>query len=123
MPIHARLPLISGLAAMVLLASTSIASWAGQGLSLADYQRLKADDRGTLEMVLTAMYEAAIYAQSSMVVPDMCFTPVPIAGSELIAMVDAEVAEPTSPLERDYGAEDRLAMVLVSALKSEDVCR
>jgi len=33
------------------------------------------------------------------------------------------VAEPTSPLERDYGAEDRLAMVLVSALKSEDVCR
>jgi hypothetical protein len=123
MLIHARLPAISGLAAIFLLLSTSIASWAGQALTLADYQRLKAGDRGTLEMVLAAMYEAAIYAQTSMVTPDMCFTPIPIAGSELIAMVDAELAEQTSPLERDYGDEDRLAMVLVSALKSEDVCR
>ena len=48
MPIHARLPAISSLVAIALLASTSIASWAGQGLTMADYQRLKADDRGTM---------------------------------------------------------------------------
>lgn len=111
------------LAFLYLATCASAAAAAGRGLDLADYERLKREDEATLEMVLEAMYETALYAQASIELPALCVTPLPIPGEELVAMVDDEVASPTGALDRDYGPDDRLAMVLVTALKSQDVCR
>jgi hypothetical protein len=110
------------LAALFLGIGASVAA-AGAGVTLADYERMKGEDRAHLEMMLEAMYETAVYAQSSMDHPALCFTPLPIPGADLVAMVDAEVSNPTGKPDRAYVDDDRLALVLVTALKSQDVCR
>lgn len=111
------------LAALCLGICASVAAAAGTGLTLADYERMKGEDRAALVVVLEAMYETAVYAQGSLEHPALCFTPLPIPGEELVAMVDAEVSDPTGEPKRDYVGDDRLALILVTALKSQDVCR
>jgi len=116
--------LISGVLCILLLViSSQAAPAADHGFTLDDYRRSEAAAPGDVDLILQAMYQTAIYAQAAIEQPTICFTPIPLSGSNLRGMIGAELANPDNPLGRAYSGEDPVALVLVNALKAENVCR
>ena len=96
---------------------------AGGGFTLDEYRAMEARSGGELEVILEAMYQTAVYAQAAIEHPAICFSPVPLAGSALRAMVAEELANPSLELGRTYSGDDPAALVLVNALRAGNVCR
>jgi len=89
---------------------------------LATYREMKKSDQGALGLILTAMRETVFYAQNSVGTSVICASPRPIAVTELVAIVDKEIAAPTSPLYREYADNVSMAFIFVSALKKAAYC-
>jgi hypothetical protein len=98
---------------------SQITSLSPSGFTVSDYKELKARDPETAQLVLVAIF----YAQKSVGKPVLCASPVPISGSQLMAMFDNEIAAPTNPGKRPYGDLDHAAFVLMFALRSEGACQ
>lgn len=96
---------------------------AGDGLSLDDYRDMEMRAAAELDVILEAMYQTAVYAQAAIEHPTICFSPIPIPGSTLRTMMAAELANPSAALGRAYSGDDPAALVLVNALRAENVCR
>lgn len=92
-------------------------------LTLDEYRKLESEASDQLSILLPAMYQTAVYAQAAIDHPTICFTPVPLSGDRLRAMITAEIAEPDAILGRAYAGDDPLALILVNALRDERVCR
>ena len=88
-----------------------------------DISPIQAEDRDSLEFVLGAMREAVFYAQHSIGEPVICATPIPIAGAELVEMVDGELENPTNPDGGVYTDATQVAFVLLTALKQHGACQ
>jgi hypothetical protein len=95
----------------------------GAVFSVGTYRDMHAEDRASLEFVLGAMREAVFYAQHSIGQPVICATPIPIAGAELVEMVDEELAQPTNPDGGAYTDTTQVAFVLLTALKQHEACQ
>jgi len=113
----------TGLVMLCWLALSMAAQASGRGLTLGDYRSLTQRAPATVEMLLGAMYQTAAYAQASLDHPETCFTPVPLPASELEAMIATELDSPHNSLGRAYVETDPLALILVNALRRENVCR
>ena len=96
---------------------------AQERFDLAHYRELKANDRPQLEFILVAMHETVFYAQGAVGGAVVCASPAPIAGADLVALVEREIATPSNPLHTSYSDEDRIAFVLMNGLKNEGACR
>jgi hypothetical protein len=83
---------------------------------------MKQDDARTLGLVLVGMYESAIYAQAAVTQPSACYTPLPMPADQLMAMIDKELATPHIETGR-YQPEDHLGLILVNALRAENLCQ
>lgn len=106
---------------VMLAANVSLA--ADNGFTLEKYRGFEAAASSELDLMLQAMYQTAVYAQAAIEHPAICFTPIPIAGAELRAMIAEELATPNSTLDRPYSGDDPVALILVNALKAQKVCR
>ena len=110
------------IAAIISLSVFVSPALADKWFTLDDFQQLKANDIKTAGLVLTAMREAVFYAQSSEGGAVICASPLPISGTRLIEMFEAEIAKPTNLQGRFYDNNDQAAFIFVHALKKEKVC-
>jgi len=108
---------------LILITSSHAAPAADHGFTLNEYRESEAGESDNLDLILEAMYQTAVYAQAAIEHPAICFTPIPISGANLRSMIAAELTNPDNPLGRAYSGEDPVALVLVNALKAENVCR
>lgn len=108
---------------LILIFPGHAAPAAEHGFTLDEYRVSAADVPSDLDLILQAMYQTAVYAQAAIDHPAICFTPIPLSGTNLRGMIAAELANPDNPLGRAYSGEDPVALVLVNALKAENVCR
>jgi hypothetical protein len=69
------------------------------------------------------MYQTAVYAQGALQHPEVCFTPIPLPASTLRAMIGTELSRTENRLGREYIDSDHVGLILVNALRSENVCR
>lgn len=100
------------------------ATLAGEhGFTLDESREMEISAPEHLDMILQAMYQTAVYAQAAIEHPTICFTPVPLSGATLRGMMAAELANPDAALGRAYTGDDYVALVLVNALKAENICR
>ena len=111
------------IAAFISMSLSVSPVWADKWFTLDDFQQLKASDIKTAGLVLTAMREAVFYAQSSEGGAVICASPLPISGTRLIEMFEAEIAKPTNLQGYNYKASDQTAFIFVHALKKEKVCK
>lgn len=93
------------------------------GFTLRKFHELEAQSPDQLDLILPAMYQTAVYAQAAIDHPTICFTPIPLASESLRGMIAAELANPDNALGRAYASDDPVALILVNALKAEQVCR
>ncbi len=91
--------------------------------SIGTYREMHDEDRASLEFVLGAMRETVFFAQHSIGQPVICATPIPIAGAELVEMVDEELEHPTNPDGGAYTEATEVAFVLLTALKKHEACQ
>ena len=115
--------LVSLLFISLLLLGGQGARAADGGFTLDEFHAMEMRAPDDLDVILQAMYQTAVYAQAAIEHPTICFTPVPIPGRTLRAMLAAELADPHVELGRAYSGDDPAALVLVNALRSENVCR
>ena len=122
---HLRTPALILFSALALstLEITPGQSEEGTVFSVGNYHDMHAEDRASLEFVLGAMRETVFYAQHSISQPVICATPIPIAGAELVEMVDEELEHPTNPDGGAYNDATQVAFVLLTAFKSHDACQ
>lgn len=93
------------------------------GFTLEKFHEMESQSPDELDLILPAMYQTAVYAQAAIDHPTICFTPIPLPGESLRGMIAAELANPDNALGRAYAGDDPVALVLVNALKAEQVCR
>jgi hypothetical protein len=115
---------IAGVFAIFLFAGAMAPALAAEhGFTLGEYRGMVDRDMETLDLVLVAMYQTAVYAQGALEHPEVCFTPIPLPASTLRAMIGAELGRTENRLGREYIDSDHVGLVLVNALRSENVCR
>jgi len=102
---------------------SEIKSLSPSSFPVSEYEALKAKDEKMAETILVAMREAIFYAQESVGKPVLCATPMPILGSQLLAMTDEEINHPTAPDRHSYNKRDSLAFVLMHALRRNGACK
>jgi hypothetical protein len=93
------------------------------GFTLGEYRGMADHDVATLDLVLVAMYQTAVYAQGALEHPEVCFTPIPLPASTLKTMIGSELGRTENRLGREYIDSDYVGLILVNALRSENVCR
>ncbi len=91
--------------------------------TLDTFREMEAQSPDQLDLILPAMYQTAVYAQAAIDHPTICFTPIPLPGARLREMIAMELSNPDNPLGRVYAGDDPVALILVNALKAEQVCR
>jgi hypothetical protein len=86
------------------------------------FESMKADNPEGTKLMLSAMADTVFYAQESAGHAAICATPATLPGSKLLQLVDAELAAPSDPANPDYAKTERIALVLVNALKKAGAC-
>lgn len=110
-------------AIFMLAAAPAPAFAADDGFTLGEYRAMVDGRDASLDRVLVAMYQTAVYAQASIEYSEICFTPLPLPAAELRTMIGFELGRPDNRLGRAYVDTDYVGLILVNALQSEDVCR
>ena len=121
--LRAKALIFSGALAVLASDISPIQAEDGTVFSVGTYRDMHAEDRDSLEFVLGAMREAVFYAQHSIGEPVICATPIPIAGADLVEMVDGELENPTNPDGGVYTDATQVAFVLLTALKQHGACQ
>jgi hypothetical protein len=114
---------LSALFILLVALGGNAAPAADHGFTLYEFQEMEMRAPEDLDLVLQGMYQTAVYAQAAIEHPTICFTPVPLSGATLRRMIAAELADPDDALDRSYTGDDHVALVLVNALRAENVCR
>ena len=112
---------ISVILASYLLAVSAIG--AETWFTLGEYRALKSRDANTAELVLKAMHDAVFYGQESVGGSVICASPKPLAGPQLVGLMETELANPTNSRRRPYEDRDHAAFVFLHALKSAQICK
>jgi len=113
--------LIPVIALIINLAASP--AWSDSQFTLSDYQKLKARDLKSVQLILRAMREAVFYAQESEGNTVICASPAQISDNSLVEMFDQEIATPTQADGQKYQANIPAAFIFVHALKNKGVCK
>lgn len=114
---------ITGLIAAACLVATVASAQTPKVFDLKTFEQMRVSESATLELILNTLHDAVLYTEKSIDRPAICVSLRPLPITDLLALIDQEIAVPTHPDIQNYGPTDRIALIYLNAIKSLQSCQ